>query len=247
MLKRLIDLVLSVAGLIITAPILVPTMLLVWLQDFHSPFYKAPRVGQGGHPFTMVKMRSMIVSADESGVDSTSANDTRITAVGRFIRKFKLDELTQLWNVAIGDMSLVGPRPNVQVETNLYTEVEKGLLKFKPGITDISSIVFSDEGQILADKEDPDIAYNQLIRPWKSKLGLVYIRNQSMWLDLKLIWLTAVAIVSKQTALNRIEDILTKLSVDPDVIKVARRDSSLVPTAPPGSDRIVFTRNANHL
>ena len=240
--KRLIDIIISVSGLLIFFPILIATLFFVWLQDFHSPFYLAPRVGKNNKLFTMVKMRSMVVNADKSGVDSTSANDSRITGVGRFIRKFKLDELTQLWNVLWGDMSLVGPRPNVRVETNLYTDVEKKLLTVRPGITDLSSIVFSDEGDILADHEDPDIGYNQLIRPWKSRLGIIYIENQSFWLDLQLIWLTAVAIVSKDRALAGTSKILKKLNTDEDIIRVCQRVDELVPAPPPGSDEIVTTR-----
>ncbi|VVM17401.1 hypothetical protein BSPWISOXPB_2715 [uncultured Gammaproteobacteria bacterium] len=119
-----------------------------WKQDKKSPFYMAPRVGRNNIIFKMVKLRSMVSNADSSGVDSTSANDSRITPIGHKIRKYKLDEITQLWNVLIGDMSLVGPRPNVKNETDLYTSVEEKLLLVKPGITDFSSIVFSDEGDI---------------------------------------------------------------------------------------------------
>src|SRR5687768_13405619 len=103
-------------------------MLLVWWQDKHSPFYMAPRVGKHGRAFRMVKLRSMVVNADQTGVDSTSADDRRILPIGRFIRRFKLDELPQLWNVVRGDMSLVGPRPNVKRETDQYTKVERRLL-----------------------------------------------------------------------------------------------------------------------
>ena len=155
--KRLFDIVGSSLGLIVASPVLLPVMFLVWKQDGHSPFYVAPRIGKGGKQFKMVKLRSMIINADKSGVDSTGVNDQRITKIGHFIRRYKLDELTQLWNVLIGDMSLVGPRPNVQRETDLYTVLERKLLTVKPGITDISSIVFSDEGDILKDVEDPDI------------------------------------------------------------------------------------------
>ena len=112
MVKRLIDFFSSALGLIVVSPVMLPVMFLVWLQDRHSPFYIADRVGYRGKNFRMVKLRSMVVNADKSGIDSTSANDMRITAVGHFIRRFKLDELSQLWNVMIGDMSLVGPRPN---------------------------------------------------------------------------------------------------------------------------------------
>ena len=130
----------------------------------------------------MIKIRSMKVNADLSGVDSTANDDSRITLVGKIIRKFKIDELAQLINVFLGQMSFVGPRPNVERETSLYTTEEKKLLNLKPGITDISSIVFSDEGDILEGRDDPDITYNQLIRPGKSKLGIFYIENSNIFL-----------------------------------------------------------------
>lgn len=240
--KRLFDVILSFFGLLIFSPILLPVMLLVWLQDLHSPFYIAPRVSKGGGLFCMVKLRSMKVNTDKSGVDSTAGDDPRITDVGKFIRKFKLDELSQLWNVFIGDMSLVGPRPNVKSETDLYTDVEQKLLTVRPGITDISSIVFSDEGNILEGKEDPDIAYNQLIRPWKSRLGLVYIENRSLSLDLKLLFLTAVAIFSREKALKSVNKVLRKLKTDEKVIQVALRIEELQQAPPPGSDSIVKSR-----
>ena len=170
------------------APILIPVIILIWIQDFKNPFYIAPRVGLNGKLFKMIKLRSMIINADSSGVDSTSNNDTRITIVGKFIRKFKLDELSQIYNVLIGDMSFVGPRPNVKNETDLYTNEEKVLITVKPGITDFSSIVFSDEGEILSNSVDPNIDYNQLIRPGKSMLGIFYVNNNNLILDIKLIF-----------------------------------------------------------
>jgi len=240
--KRLFDILVSSLGLIVFSPILIPTVIAIWLQDFHSPFYIAPRVGKGGRLFKMVKLRSMVIHADKSGVDSTSANDRRITGVGRFIRRYKLDELSQLWNVLKGDMSLVGPRPQVQNDAALYTEVEKGLLRVKPGITDISSIVFADEGEILKDSKDPDLDYNQLIRPWKSRLGLFYIDHQSFGLDVKLILLTALAILSRERALAGIQNMLTDLGADPQLKDVASRRTKLVPYPPPGATEIVTHR-----
>lgn len=240
--KRLLDFFTALFGLIIGSVVLVPTMIAVWLQDYHSPFYVAPRVGKNGRLFHMVKLRSMAVNADKNGVDSTGANDMRITAVGHFIRRYKLDELTQLWNVLIGNMSLVGPRPNVKRETDLYTPLEKELLSVKPGITDFASIVFSDEGEILKDKVDPDIAYNQLIRPWKSRLGLFYIKRQNIFLDFSLVFLTVVAILSRQRALSKINKILTHLSAEPDLVRAALRQDCLVPMPPPGAAEIVTTR-----
>ncbi len=242
MLKRLFDILLSAFGLIAASPILLPVMILVWKQDGYSPFYIAPRVGKNETEFHMVKLRSMIRGADRTGVDSTSAGDARITKVGHFIRRYKLDELTQLWNVLLGDMSLVGPRPNVKRETDLYTPVEKELLFVRPGITDFSSIVFSDEGEILADKADPDIAYNQLIRPWKSRLGLFYVEHRSIVVDIKLIYLTALAILSRPRALVGATDLLAGLGAPVDLLRVAHRSAPLVPTPPPGAQEVVTSR-----
>jgi lipopolysaccharide/colanic/teichoic acid biosynthesis glycosyltransferase len=242
MIKRLVDILASLFGLLITSPILLPVMFLVWKEDKKSPFYIAPRSGRNGTIFKMVKLRSMVVDADKTGVDSTSGNDMRITPIGHKIRRYKLDELVQLWNVLIGDMSLVGPRPNVKTETDLYTNVEKKLLLVRPGITDFSSIVFSDEGEILEGRDDPDIAYNQLIRPWKSRLGLIYIKNQSFLLDLQLVLYTVVAIISKQKALIWVVEKLKKLNVDAETIKISKRKVSLYPFPPPGSDEIVNSR-----
>jgi lipopolysaccharide/colanic/teichoic acid biosynthesis glycosyltransferase len=241
--KRLVDVVLSTIGLLLSSPILLPVIAAVWAYDRHSPFYVAPRVGQGGRQFRMVKLRSMRVNADRVGVDSTSARDPRITPIGHYIRRYKLDELTQLWNVFKGDMSLVGPRPNVERETRLYTAEERQLLAVKPGITDFASIVFSDEGDILKGHADPDIAYNQLIRPWKSRLGIFYIRHTSVALDLKLIWWTGMAMASRGGALQRVHAELVRLGASAELSRVALRLDDLRPHPPPGSVEIVTSRS----
>jgi len=238
------DILFSIFGLFLTSPILLPVMFLVWKQDKHSPLYVAERVGKDFKPFKMVKLRSMIKNADTSGVDSTSVNDMRITPIGQFIRKYKLDELTQLWNVFLGDMSLVGPRPNVRRETDLYTLEERKLLSVKPGITDFASIVFSDEGEILSDQKDPDVAYNQLIRPGKSRLGLFYLEVASLRTDIALLFLTVVAVLSREKALAMNSSYLRFIKAHESLIKVALRDSPLIPTPPPGSDSIVETRDS---
>ena len=243
-LKRGVDILLSLLGLLLASPILIPVMFLVWKQDRHSPFYVAERMGKNEKPFKMVKLRSMIKNADAQGIDSTGANDMRITPVGHFIRSYKLDELTQLWNVLKGDMSLVGPRPNVKRETDLYTAQEKVLLSVKPGITDFASIVFSDEGEILADKADPDLAYNQLIRPGKSRLGLFYIQKKNLLVDLSLIFLTALAIVSKQRALKAVTGLLKVFRAPQELLDIASREKPLTPQPPPGSNSIVKSRNS---
>ena len=241
--KRIFDFLASFIGLIIFSPLLLFVMFLVWINDFGNPFYTAMRVGKDKNKFKMFKLRSMIVNADKSGVDSTSNNDMRITRIGKFIRKFKMDELSQLINVLLGDMSLVGPRPNVQRETDLYTKSEKKLLSVRPGITDISSIVFSDEGEILSNSEDPDIDYNQLIRPGKGYLGLFYIKNQSFLLDIKLIFITIITIFNRKLALKNLAKLLKKYNASQSLIKIAERKEKLVPSPPPGSINIVKDRS----
>jgi lipopolysaccharide/colanic/teichoic acid biosynthesis glycosyltransferase len=236
--KRTIDILVSAFLLLAASPVLLVCMFLVWRQDGHSPFYVPDRSGRSGRPFPMIKLRSMIVNADRSGVNSTGADDARITPVGHFIRRYKLDEITQMWNVLRGDMSLVGPRPNVPSETELYTPAEKRLLSVKPGVTDFSSIVFADEGAILAGHPDPDMAYNQLIRPWKSRLGLYYIDHASAGLDLRLVWLTALAIVSRGRALEGVARLLDRLGAPADLVRVARRAEALEPVPPPGAAEI---------
>jgi lipopolysaccharide/colanic/teichoic acid biosynthesis glycosyltransferase len=242
--KRLFDATVAGLGLLVASPVLLPVMFLVWRQDGHSPFYVADRVGRDGRSFRMVKMRSMVVNADRSGVDSTGADDDRITPIGRFIRRFKIDELTQLWNVLLGDMSVVGPRPNVRRETDLYTDAERRLLSVKPGITDFASVVFADEGEILAGKPDPDIAYNQLIRPGKSRLGLFYVDHGSISVDLQLCWLTAMTLVSRERSLGGMQRLLRSLGADPDLVDLAGRGTALAPLPPPGSEVLVTHRGS---
>ncbi len=240
--KRFFDIVASSTGLLVMSPVLLLVMLLIWLQDFHSPFYVSPRAGRHGNTFTMIKLRSMVAGADKTGVDSTADRDTRITWVGHIIRRYKLDEFSQLWNVLRGDMSFVGPRPNVLREVALYTEEERHLLDIRPGITDFSSIVFSDEGDILSDSEDPDIKYNQVIRPWKSRLGLLYVEKHTFFIDLRIIWLTVIAIMSRSRALNGLQHILKGIGAGDQLLRVSLREEPLEPYPPPGSKEIVMSR-----
>ena len=242
MIKRLVDILASFFGLLFFSPILLPAMFLIWKEDKKAPFYVRPRLGKNGKSFKMIKLRSMEIDADKSGVVSSSENDMRITPIGHKIRRYKLDELIQLWNVLIGDMSLVGPRPNVKDETDLYTNVEKELFSVRPGITDFSSIVFSDEGDILKGKDNPDLVYNQLIRPWKSRLGLIYIKNQSFLLDIKMIIYTLVEIFSKQRALNWVVSQLKLMNADSNVVNISKREEELYPFPPPGTDKVVTKR-----
>jgi len=241
--KRAFDLVASLVGLVALSPILLPVAVAIWLQDFHSPFYVAMRTGRWGRPFRMVKFRSMVVRADRTGVDSTSGDDPRITSLGRLIRRFKLDEFPQLWCVIRGDMSLVGPRPNVERETALYTSEERELLSVRPGITDLASIVFSDEGEILRGSADPDLKYNQVIRPWKSRLGLLYVQGGgSVWLDLRVILLTVWSAADRAGALRAVAQLVRGLGGDEGLARVAGRNEPLTAAPPPGASDIVHSR-----
>ena len=244
--KRIFDIIFSFIGIIFVMPLIIPFIFLIWLQDFENPFYIADRVGLNSRKFKIIKLRSMIVKADKSKVDSTSANDPRITKIGSIIRKIKLDELTQLFNVFKGEMSFVGPRPNVERETDLYSSKEKELLEVKPGITDFASIVFSDESEILKDQQNPDIAYNQLIRPRKNYLALTYIKNKSITLDLKIIFLTIFAFINKRKTLNLIVRILRNCETTEEIIEMARRNNKLKPMAPPGLQDIIYSRKIDN-
>lgn len=245
MIKRSIDVALSLIGLIILAPLFILVLLLIWINDFQNPLYVPSRIGKNNKKFKMVKLRSMLVDADKSGVDSTSKYDPRITKIGHFIRKFKLDELSQLLNVLKGDMSLVGPRPNVERETQLYTDREKKILDVRPGITDFASIIFSDEADILSNQQDPDIAYNQLIRPWKSRLAILYVNKKNLLIDVGLIIATIISIISRKNALKLVNYLLKKITSDKELINFSKRKTELKPTAPPGMETIVTNRFEN--
>jgi lipopolysaccharide/colanic/teichoic acid biosynthesis glycosyltransferase len=233
--KRLMDIVLSLALLILASPAVLIAMFAVFAHDHRSPIYWAPRVGRGGQDFRMAKLRTMTVDADRRGGSSTSRSDGRITAPGRALRRWKIDELPQLWNVLAGQMSLVGPRPNVRRGgVDRYTAEELGLLAGRPGVTDLASIVFFDEEDILEGAPDPDACYDRLIRPWKSRLGLLYLSHRSLWTDLRIIGLTALAIVSKRVALQGVDGILAEWGAPLDLRSVCRREGPLPWIEPPG-------------
>ncbi len=241
--KRLLDFTVAFVGLVFLLPLLGVLALAIWLQDYHSPFYIAPRMGRGEKAFRMVKFRSMVIRADKSGVDSTAGDDPRITSLGRFIRRFKLDEIPQLYNVLLGQMSLVGPRPNVERETVLYTRDEKRLLDVRPGITDLASIVFADEGDILEGSADPDLRYNQVIRPWKSRLGLLYSdARPDVLRDLKVIALTVRGALDRSAALAGVHRIAAKLGADAELLRIITRQDPLPVGAPPGAAEVVTSR-----
>ncbi len=241
--KRLLDITVAFLGLLILSPLLIVLCIAIYLQDYHSPFYVANRMGRGERAFRMVKFRSMVIRADTSGVDSTAGDDPRITSLGKFIRRFKLDEIPQLWNVLRGSMSLVGPRPNVERETVLYSPDEKRLLSVRPGITDLASIVFADEGDILEGSPDPDLKYNQVIRPWKSRLGLLYVdAPSSVTRDLSIIALTVRGALDRPAALAGVGRIAAAIGADARLLEIIARQSPLPAAPPPGASDIVQSR-----
>lgn len=235
MAKRLFDIFFALAVTIVTLPLIAIACLLIWLQDGHSPLYRGLRVGRDGRDFRMIKLRTMVADGDRLGGSSTATSDSRLTALGKALRRYKLDELPQFWNVLTGDMSVVGPRPNVRGGVDRYTREELELLAVRPGITDLASIVFSDEGEILEGSSDPDALYDAVIRPWKNRLALTYIFNRSLPLDLQLIWLTVVSLSSKVSALQGVARILKGLGADAELRRICSRMEPLPHGLPPGS------------
>lgn len=196
--KRFFDIILSAIGLIILSPFLFMVAIAIKLDSPGTVFYRGDRVGLGGRPFKIFKFRSMVQNADKIGADSTSANDMRVTRVGHLIRRYKLDEFSQLINVFIGDMSLVGPRPEVQKFVDMYTEEEKIILSVRPGITDWASIKFHNEGEIIEASgiADADEAYALFIRPEKLRLQIQYIKERNLLIDFKIILMTVFRVFS---------------------------------------------------
>jgi len=233
-LKRGIDICVASVGLTCVAPLIVLALMLTWGCDRHTPIYRAQRVGKGGRPFTMYEVRTMVVGSDRTGVDSTAKDDSRITPIGHLVRLSKADELPQLVNVIRGDMSLVGPRPNVEREIAFYTPAEHRLLDVRPGVTDLSSIVFSDLAEILKSREDANLAYRQLVRPWKSRFGLFYIDHASLALDLQIIAYTALVLVSPSLARRAVQRVLRGHGADARLVEIAGRSRPLAPYPPPG-------------
>ena len=195
---RFFDLIFSIMGLVILSPLFIVLYLLIRIESKGGGFYSQERIGKNGKPFKLYKFRSMRIGSDKKGLITIGEKDNRITKTGFILRKYKLDELPQLWNVFIGDMSLVGPRPEVKKYTDLYTEEQKQVLHVRPGITDWASIKYVDENKILGESKTPDEAYVNLIMPNKIKLNMVYIQNQTLGEYFKIIFTTFKEIVRPQ-------------------------------------------------
>jgi lipopolysaccharide/colanic/teichoic acid biosynthesis glycosyltransferase/GNAT superfamily N-acetyltransferase len=194
-LKRALDITVATAVLTATSPLALTAAWRIKREDGGPILYRGTRVGRYGQPFAMLKFRSMVIDAARLGGPSTADDDPRLTHTGRFLRRWKLDELPQMINVLTGDMSLVGPRPQVPSDVQRYTADEMRLLDVRPGVTDWASIVFHDEGTILAGHDDVDQAYDDLIRPGKIALGLAYVEHRGFGTDLKILVLTALTLI----------------------------------------------------
>lgn len=190
MAKRIFDLAFSLLGLGVLLPLILLVAVWIKLTSRGPAFYRGVRVGRGGKRFRVLKFRTMEVDAEQLGGPSTSDDDPRITKVGRLLRKYKLDELPQLFNVLKGEMSLVGPRPEVPLEVDRYTPPQRELLSVSPGITDWASIRFRNEGEILRGSPNAHETYREKIQPVKILLGLEYARHHSLWIDLRIILAT---------------------------------------------------------
>lgn len=189
MIKRLFDLVAATAGLLVLWPVLLLIAILIKLDSRGPVFYRGVRTGLNGKPFRIFKFRTMIPNAELVGSTATARKDPRITRVGAFLRRYKLDEFPQLFNVLSGEMSFVGPRPEVEEHTSVYTEEEKAILSVKPGITDFASIHFRNLGELLGD-EDANAVFIAKYRDEKNRLRLEYVRKQSFFVDMKIIFET---------------------------------------------------------
>jgi lipopolysaccharide/colanic/teichoic acid biosynthesis glycosyltransferase len=185
--KRLFDILFAGCGLLLLSPVFLVLAALVKLADNGPILFRQQRVGQGGKPFRILKFRSMVVDAERLGLSVTKDGDPRITRIGRFLRKTKLDELPQLWNVWRGDMSFVGPRPEVPRYVAKYSEAQKRVLALKPGITDLATLAFRNEEELLLEAIDTERFYLDYCIPRKIELNLAYAESASVWEDTKII------------------------------------------------------------
>lgn len=193
--KRLFDILSSAIALILLSPLLIVIAVAIITDSKGGVFYKQKRIGKNGKAFMLYKFRSMRSGADRKGLITVGSNDDRTTKVGRFIRKYKLDELPQLINILKNEMSVVGPRPEVEKYVQLYTAEQRKVLSVKPGLTDLASLAYINENEILGRAKDPEKTYVEQIMPAKLRLNLEYIEKQSFWFDLKIIAKTLMRIV----------------------------------------------------
>lgn len=195
--KRAFDVVCAFIGLLLLWPLMASIAIAIRLCSPGPALYRGPRIGLNGRTFHVLKFRTMVVNADHLGGSCTADDDVRITRIGRWLRKTKMDELPQLINVLLGQMSLVGPRPELKDFVDRYNTREREILRVKPGITDLGTLWDSDEGAVLAGESDPEQAYREKVLPHKLRLQLEYIEKASFWFDLRIL-LHTVTLVAKR-------------------------------------------------
>ncbi|MCX7697220.1 MAG: sugar transferase [Bacteroidales bacterium] len=198
--KRFFDFVVSLIAIILLLPVFLIISILIIATSKGGPFYLQTRVGRYGKLFKIIKFRTMYKKSDQKGLLTVGMRDPRITPVGFFLRKTKLDELPQLFNILLGHMSFVGPRPEVPKYVELYTEKQKKILTVRPGLTDYASLAYIHENKILAQAEDPEKFYIEQIMPAKLELSLQYIHDQNLITDFKIIWKTIKQILNNDNA-----------------------------------------------
>lgn len=196
MFKRIFDILFSLVALIVLLPIMLIISIIINFESKGGFFYFQNRVGKNNCDFKLIKFRTMFINSDKLGLITVGTNDKRITRFGKFLRKFKLDELPQLINIIKGEMSIVGPRPEVRKYVNLYNKKQLNVLSVRPGLTDFASLQYIEENKILVEYDDSEKAYIEKIMPHKLELNLKYIKNQSFATDLKIIFKTIFKIFS---------------------------------------------------
>ena len=195
MAKRAFDFLFSVIGLVAITPVMLILAFIITIDSKGGVFYKQVRIGKNQKPFSLYKFRSMRTDADKKGLLTVGNKDSRITKIGYYLRKYKLDELPQLINVLLGNMSFVGPRPEVEKYVKLYNQEQLMVFNVKPGITDWASIKYVNENEILAKSSQPEKTYIEEIMPAKLKLNLEYVKHNNVFVDIKIILLTIKAII----------------------------------------------------
>lgn len=231
MIRRPIESLISVVILIFVSPALMALMAALWARDLAAPILVVTRIGQGGRSFRVAIMRAT--------APTHASGQARLGRLDRLAQIVHANAILQLLNVVAGTMSLVGPRPSLPSEAVGFTAIEKRLFDSRPGIVDFAAIIFADECEILRGSADPELDYNRLIRPWKSRLGLFYLENRSLWLDWELFAVASIAIVSRAHGLSRAERLLTELEAPTEIKEIAARRATLTPCPPPGAARPV--------
>lgn len=220
---RFFDLFISIPCIVLFFIPCLILLLVKWLEDRANPIYAAIRVTKNGKVFSMYKIRTMVPNAHLLGGSSTANSDRRITPIGKFFRAYKLDEIPQLINVIKGDLSLIGVRPTTTEEYDSFTDYEKKAFFKKAGMSDLSSIFFSDEGLLLNNAKDPDALYQDVIRLEKSKLGVLYVERSSIRLNVEIIFITLVNFLNRALSLKMLLRVLQRINASPDILEFTNK------------------------